>query len=201
MRKFAGIVFLLFLAGVGSAGAGQQATLELSDGSVIHGEILSMDGSVYRVKTSVLDTVTIDSSKIKSISFGNPAPGAGARVENSGRPTAVNRAGEPQGAVSPNRNASETSAPVDTAKAGEPDPISSLVKDQVKAIQKSMLSNEGMLDTLATLSEDPDVKAVLNDPEVMKAVQSGDIASLRQNPKIIGLLNKSSVQDVIKKVK
>ncbi len=63
-----------------------------------------------------------------------------------------------------------------------------------------MLGNSEIMDALRALQNDPDLQKILQDPEIMKAVQTGDIAALMRNPEFMKLLNKQSVQDINKKL-
>jgi len=82
------ILFLLILwTGVGLAGQAQE--MELTDGSVISGEILSLNGGTYILRSESLGTLSIPQSKVRAIrslssantrtqsrsSSHNPAPG------------------------------------------------------------------------------------------------------------------------------
>jgi hypothetical protein len=52
---------------------------------------------------------------------------------------------------------------------------------------------------IATLANDPDIQAILNNKEVMDAVRSGDIKALTSNPEFMKLLDKPAVRAIIKK--
>jgi hypothetical protein len=54
---------------LGVAEAGEIGEIELVDGSVVRGEIMSSEGSIYTVKTNTLGTVKIEASKIRTIRF------------------------------------------------------------------------------------------------------------------------------------
>jgi hypothetical protein len=65
------IVFSLLVVGfcLGAASAGEIREVELIDGSVIRGEIVSSEGGIYTLKTDTLGTVTIEASKSRAIRF------------------------------------------------------------------------------------------------------------------------------------
>lgn len=68
MMKLAGISFLFLLVILcGSLLAGEVREIELTDGSVIHGEIVSFSGGLYTLKSSSLGTIQINESKIRVI--------------------------------------------------------------------------------------------------------------------------------------
>lgn len=77
--------------------------------------------------------------------------------------------------------------------------VSSLANDQIKGLQEKMASNKDTVTTILSLQDDPDIKAVLEDPEIMKAATSGDISALMANPKFMKLLSKPEIQDIGKR--
>ena len=60
------ILFLLIVF-AGTALAGQILEIELTDGSVISGEVLSLTGGIYRIRSGALGTVSIPQSKVQII--------------------------------------------------------------------------------------------------------------------------------------
>lgn len=143
------LVFLALAATV--ANAAETREIELADGSVITGEVVSLSGGIYTVRSATLGTLRIEASKVRVIRLPGPA------------------------------------APSDAG-------------GQVKSLEDKMLGDSEIMDVLRALQNDPDFQKVLQDPEIMKAVQTGDIASLMRNPELLKLLNKQSVQDINKKL-
>jgi hypothetical protein len=66
------ILALLFFLGVsiGNALAGEIKEIELKDGSVIYGEIVSYGGGVFTLRSKGLGTVKIEESEIRAIRSG-----------------------------------------------------------------------------------------------------------------------------------
>lgn len=64
-------IFALLLVGVliSTVSAGEIGEVELIDGSVIRGEIISSKGGIYTLKSDTLGTVKIEESKIRAIRF------------------------------------------------------------------------------------------------------------------------------------
>lgn len=54
----------------------------------------------------------------------------------------------------------------------------------VQSLQSSISSDPGMMTKILQLQNDPDMQAVLSDPELMRAIQSFDLQALQNNPKI-----------------
>ena len=142
---------LLFLFGIslGSALAGEIKEIELKDGSVIYGEIVSFSGGVFTLRSKGLGTVKIEESKIRVIRSGT-------------------REGGKQG--------------------------------QIQQLQKRMMSDKEVVEMILSLQNDPDVQKILQDPEIMKAVNAGDMDALLSNPKFMKLLENPTIHEIREKV-
>jgi hypothetical protein len=127
--------------------------ITLTDGSTINGEVLSMNGGSYQIKTTSLGVISLNKSQVSSISAGISAP----------------------------REAPQASSNQSVA---------------VKSIQSAMTSDRGIMDSIRSLQNDPDMQAVLQDPEVMQAVQSFDLQSLANHPKIKRLMQNAEVKRI-----
>jgi len=145
------IMGLLFLFGISlvSAFGGEIKEIQLKDGSVIYGEIISFSSGVFTLRSKDLGTVKIEESKIQAIRSRVPVAGKG---------------------------------------------------DQIQQLQQRMMSDEEVVQMILSLQNDPDVQKILEDPEIMKAVNAGDINALLSNPKFMKLLENPTIQDIRKKV-
>lgn len=66
------VIFCLFFLGwSGAAYCGQTAKIQLTDGSVINGEIISLSGGVYTINTPSLGQIKLDGAKVSKIEIGN----------------------------------------------------------------------------------------------------------------------------------
>jgi hypothetical protein len=153
VRHFLKYLILIVLGlsiGLSSALASEMREIELTDGSVISGEIVSLSKGVYTVRSEALGSIQIRESKIRAIRT------AGPRREGTG--------------------------------------------DQVNSIEQKMTGDADIMSMVKSLRSDPDFQEILRDPEVIKAVQAGDIAALMANPKFMKLLNKQAVQRIKDKI-
>jgi len=67
---------------------------------------------------------------------------------------------------------------------------------EMKSLQGKMLGNTEIMSLILTLQNDPEFKKILEDPEIMKAVNAGDIAALQANPRFMKLLNNATVKEI-----
>ena len=65
-----------------------------------------------------------------------------------------------------------------------------------QALQTNMTNNASIMSTIMELQNDPKMKAILADPEVMRAVQNFDLDTLANNPKIKALMNDARVKSI-----
>jgi hypothetical protein len=72
---------------------------------------------------------------------------------------------------------------------------------EVKSLQDKMMSDKEVMDLIQSLQNDPEFKKLLEDPEIVKAVNAGDVAALTADPRFMKLLNNPTVQEIQKKVK
>jgi len=164
IRFFA--IYFLFAAGLaaGTAYSGEAKEIELNDGTVITGEIVSLNNGVYTIKSESLGTVKLTDSKVRTIRQKSP-------VKTSGE-----------------RNASQQDrSPAD-------------VTSQTRSLQDKMMNDKEVMDKIRSLQNDPEFQKILEDPEIVRAVNSGDIAALMTNPNFMKLLNNRTVQDITNKV-
>ena len=69
-------------------------------------------------------------------------------------------------------------------------------KGEAQALQQRMISDPEIMNMIQSLQNDPDFQQILQDPEIMKAVSSGDIATLMANPKFTRILDNKTVHDI-----
>ena len=137
------LIFLVFLVSHGVAGEVKE--IELSDGSVIFGEIVTLEEDVYTIKSIGLGTLHIEKSKIRAI-----------RLKSNTETT----------------------------------------REQLNALEQRMLNDDEILTMLHALEGDPAFKEIMEDPEIMKGVLSGDISGLMSHPKFMKLLDNPTIQEI-----
>jgi hypothetical protein len=80
-RRFL-LALLLLLLGAIPVPAGPTQRIELNDGSVIQGEVLSFNGSVYTIRTASLGTISVAASRVRAIHMGDPGSALTERPEH-----------------------------------------------------------------------------------------------------------------------
>ena len=71
---------------------------------------------------------------------------------------------------------------------------------QVEGMKERMMNDEGIMTLILALQEDPEMRALLNDPIMMSAIQAGDIGTLMNNPVFLKILNNPKVREIEKRV-
>lgn len=146
------LIFLAIVAAFAVASAAEIREIELTDGSIITGEVVSLSKGIYTVRSAALGTVKIEESKVRTISSKGTVSTAG----DSG--------------------------------------------NGVKSLRDKMMNDGEIMDMIRSLQNDPDFQRILQDPEIMKAVQAGDISALMANPQFMKLLNNQTLQKIRNKV-
>ena len=72
---------------------------------------------------------------------------------------------------------------------------------EVKSLQEKMVSDKEVMGLIQSLENDPEFKKVLEDPEIMKAVNAGDVSVILTDPRIMKILNNPTVQGIGKKIR
>jgi hypothetical protein len=78
------ICFVVVLSLVaGNARAGELRDIELKDGSIITGEVVSLNNGIYTIKSGTLGTLKVEESKVNIIRPKSPPRGPGAAQNNT----------------------------------------------------------------------------------------------------------------------
>jgi hypothetical protein len=154
-----------------AAGAGDLARFELDDGSVVVGEPLSLADGVYRIRTPALGEVTVDASRVRRMSRADDTGGGAAGAWGAAP-------GAPTGA----------------------DPAAAVSAADIEGLQRRLIGDQGVMESIMALQQDPQLKAALADPELMGLVMSGNIEALRNHPAFGRLMNHEGIRAIIEQV-
>jgi hypothetical protein len=153
------IALALFTALIaGTAYSGELKQIELTDGSVITGEVLSLANGIYTIRTASLGTVTVRDDRVRTI-----------RSRGRAVPTT-------------------------------PSPSTAPSSSDISSLEEEMMNDGEVMDMIQSLKNDPSFQKALEDPEIMKAVVSGDTAALLANPKFLEIMNNATVRDIQQKM-
>ncbi len=75
-------------------------------------------------------------------------------------------------------------------------PAGSAESGSLGAIKSSIANDAGLMARIMSLQNDPQVRAILSDPEIMSAVRSLDFEALRNNPKFRSLMENEEMQSI-----
>jgi hypothetical protein len=147
---------------VALSAAAVAGTVVLKDGTIISGEVESLQDGVYTINTASLGRVRVPKDQVRSIDAdqGPAAPAA--------------------------RSPADGSAP------GAFDP---------EAAKQRIAADPALMTLLLSLQNDADMRSVVQDPEVMKAIAAGDYTALMKNPKIIALMSNPKVRELVDAVR
>jgi hypothetical protein len=71
---------------------------------------------------------------------------------------------------------------------------------QARSLEERMQADDEVMTKIRSLKDDPSFQKVLEDAELMNAVNTGDVAALMANPKFLQLMQNPVVQDIQRKM-
>lgn len=148
---------IIMMAGFAAATlfVAQAGEIELTDGSVVRGEIMSVSGGVYQVKTDSLGVVSVPESKIKNIRMG-------ASQANAGGQKAIQLFGNDQVKALEDRIVNDQDLLSSVASLGDDPAFREILKDP--AIMKAIAEN--------------DVSALLSNPKILRALENQQVKAI-----------------------
>ena len=79
--------------------------------------------------------------------------------------------------------------------------VDPLVGQKVQGLQQRLTSDPKTMEMLLDLRKDPSMIGVLNDKDLMRAIQQGNLSTVIKNPKIQKLMKSKAVGEVIQRGK
>ena len=183
-RIFSLFFFLLSVSGLSLAASPKVITL--SDGSVIKGEIIKMDKGIYTIKTENLGEVQVEEEKVISI---------------SAQAQTIIQKGVDNTTSQGSQNSSLKDQAQSTQKAvASTSSQSSSFKDQAQQIQGQVMGNQEIMGKIQSLLDDPQIKQIISDPNLLKDIMTYDEETIRNNANVQQLLNNPRIQNLIKEI-
>jgi len=71
-------------------------------------------------------------------------------------------------------------------------------QSRLEHIQTRIVADPGVLALVMSLQQDPDVLAILSDPQIMQAIMSGQVAMLQDHPKFRELESNTTFQEILR---
>lgn len=70
---------------------------------------------------------------------------------------------------------------------------------EISTLAQQMLNDRGTMTLIHSLRDNPQIQAILNDPELMRAIGRGDLETLKADPRIRALLENRTVRQITSK--
>lgn len=93
-------------------------------------------------------------------------------------------------------NDPEPAGPSAEKKAPVPESPPPYSNQNVQSLQNRMVSDPEIMDLIQSMQNNPEIQKILNDPETMEAVRSGNIGVLLSNPAIQKLMKNPKVNRI-----
>lgn len=178
MRKLY-IYIIAFIAVIMPLGVfAQSSKITLSDNTIIYGTVVGMSNGIYVIKTQTMGELNIDAENVVSIS-----------------------------SLKNNSNSSDNSSQIKiieeskrnnySNKNTQSSDYNSSLQEQANMRVQSMTMDSNFLDSLMSLSENSMMNDIMNDPEIMDAINRGDYDFLMQNDKMHGLMESDDIKSLL----
>ena len=93
------------------------------------------------------------------------------------------------------------SSAMDTARETAQNLQNKMTSSTMESIQSTIANSPGLMNSIMSLQNDPKMQAILQDPELMKAVHNMDFKTLSNHPKMKALMNSQEVRAITNQVK
>lgn len=154
-----------------STAAAAEPIVHLQDGTQIRGEIVSLKGGAYEIRSNSLGTLRVPQDQVRLVDY-NPA------TTSAGSGTEATLAGA--ATLGGGRTAVR--------------PASGAVVDPTAGLTNRLQADPDLMRRVLALAGEPAMQAVLADPTIQQAIAAGDYESLLNNPKMRRLLGHSEIR-------
>lgn len=170
------IFFLFFLALTQRVYCEQESKIELNDGSVINGEVVSFTNGMYTVNTSAFGQIKINADQV--VNF-QPA-------SSSNNPLGITSL-----SVNPYNNSQNS-----TSLQGNNSSVTG-----IEDYKRKVMSNPENAAVITDLAANPQIQSLMEDPEIVAAAKAGDLTALMKSKKFMEIVNNPGLQKEIDKLK
>jgi len=188
-RSLAGCLALALLW-VGTAAPVRAELIELADGSVVNGEVVSLRDGIYTIRTESLGTLMVDEARIRCIHLGpgQSLPAASPAQPGPGRPLPP--------AASPAQPGPGPARPPASSLPALPGGPGASVLPGAAALQARILNDPRLMQSILSLQNDPEIMQFIQDPATLQALMSGDVNALMDDPRFMRLMDNPGLQRV-----
>lgn len=202
MYKF---LFIILLLASSYSYADNTRQIELTDGSIISGEIISFTDGIYTIRSTSLGTLEIDEAKIVSIHLQTKPQTANDNNEIQNLSHLLDCQSPPCEKTRPQfrffkedlESQDMTLDNIDATKTASGETVTA---PTLQALQGLLLGDEEIMGKILSLQDDPAIQEILSNPAVTEAVKSGDLSTLLSDPTFLKLLENPQIQAIQKKL-
>lgn len=162
----------------------------MQDGTKITGVLLGTDGEAFKVRSKSLGEIRIPMNELKRM---NPFTEEIAEEIPQSKPTLSDYAPTRNSASIPTLSSSPQNQEVPS-----PSPMNPKL---IKTIQDTMMEDPEIMGILHTLQNDPQLMRALQDPEIVKLIQKGDLEAINKHPTFKMLESNKQIQDILKRMR
>lgn len=76
----------------------------------------------------------------------------------------------------------------------------SISPNDLMGIQQQLLNNPDTMELIKALQNDPQIQAILQDPQLLQSITAGDVQALMNNAKFKALIDHPKIQEISNKV-
>lgn len=192
--KTTALAFVLCACLSGTAAFAAQAPTQrivLKDTTVIIGQVVALKDGIYTIRSESMGEIKIDAAKISEISSldnATAAPLPQPTREIAIRDGAHSRPSRADDAVKTSEDA--------VSQPGGSDDLSRQ-QQEVNSRVQSMTMNGDFLDSMLNLSETSSMADIMQDPEIMDAINRNDYDFLMNSEKMKNLMDSQEIKDLL----
>lgn len=176
MKRVLGIMICALFCNWLNAGPVFSAELNdfvLDDGSVIRAEIISFQDRKYTLRSDSLGVFSIDAARIEKV--------LRYKTDQSSAPLAA--------------------ASFGSGQAAQFSSSSEMFQANIEETKAMLMKDPEAMRVVASMASDPNFRELLDDPAVVAALKSGDMATLLKNPRFLAIMQDPKMQELATKVR
>lgn len=164
--------------------------IHLEDGTILYGEVLSLSGGIYTIKTESLGILQVEQARVITISVEKPGsspasarPGTGSRVGDATSTNLRIDAMKPTSGSAPDAAHSAT--------------VRDVMGSGIQNLQSQLMSNPKLLAEIQALMDDPEIMKIISDGNLISVLMNLDPSSARNDPQIRKLMSNPAFRRVM----